>query len=93
MSIRLVETAPQGEGATTKEPLRHYLISVESGTEADLVLAEACHRALTQPGLMDLHHVTAPTLLTALVQFCQVFGVVASVYLHLYALLQHKKSA
>lgn len=93
MTMHIVESAPQPQGPTGKPPLRHYLITVEPGTEADHLLSEACQQVLTRPGLMDFHHVVAPTLLLALVKFCEVFGVVASVYLHLYAHLQHRESA
>lgn len=88
MTMYLAETSPQG--AKPRQGTRHYLISVEAGSKADTELAGACNRALTLPGLLDFHTVSAPTLILALVKFCKVFGLVQSVYLHLYAELAHR---
>lgn len=92
MTMRIVENQPQGAGPKVEATQRHYLISVEPGSYADQALEKALNRILGTEGLLDFNHVAAPTLILALVKFCEVFGVVQSVYLHLYALLQHKKA-
>lgn len=95
MTMHIVESQPQGTGPKVKEPQRHYLITVEQGSPADHQLAKLNNALLSGNvrGLVDYNQVAAPTLIMALVKFCEVFGVVSSVYLNLYALLQHKKSA
>lgn len=94
MTMRIVESQPQAEGQK-ETALRHYLITVDQGSDADMALARLNHGLLAGdfPGLVDYHQIAAPTVTTALVGFAEVFGVMAPLYLHLVAKLQHKKSA